>query len=150
MAKQKDDAGKAGEPEVITSKFGKVDPAKSRDAGTFTADRRLYLDKDNRVVEHDDPSKVSLLVPAGGTLPMKRARELGLLGDDDGGHTVRSLAADAETGEAEAGPKAEDSPKATDTKAADAPKAATEADASRPATTGRHGHGHGQQSTPGK
>lgn len=45
----------------------------------YVADRRLYLDKDGKVVEDDDPAKVSLLVGAGGTLPEEQARALGLL-----------------------------------------------------------------------
>lgn len=112
-------------PGVVASRFGRVDPERNRDAGTFTADRRLYLDAGGRVVEHDDPAKVSLLVPAGGTLPLKRARDLGLLDGGDGGHTVPSRTATADT-------KAADTPDA-DTKAADA------GTTTRPATTGRHG-----------
>lgn len=45
----------------------------------YVADRRLYLDKDGKVVEDDDPNKVSLLVGMGGTLPEEQARALGLL-----------------------------------------------------------------------
>lgn len=45
----------------------------------WTADRRLYLDKDGKVVETDSPDRASLLVPAGGTLPLERARALGLV-----------------------------------------------------------------------
>ena len=49
-------------------------------AGTWTSDRRLYLAADGvTVVEHDDPRKATLLVPAGGTLPLDRARALGLV-----------------------------------------------------------------------
>lgn len=44
----------------------------------FIANRRLYLNAANEVVEHDDPSKVTLLVGEGGTVPEDRARELGL------------------------------------------------------------------------
>jgi hypothetical protein len=47
-------------------------------ANTWTADRRLYLDKDGKVVEADDPTRASLLVPAGGTIPLERAQALGL------------------------------------------------------------------------
>lgn len=124
---------------MITSKFGKVDEAKDADRGTFTADRRLYLDADGRVVEHDDPSKARLLVPAGGTLPMKRARELGLLDGGDGGHTVKSKADGTSHGDDKPGG---DDGKASDAKPADDPKAsdATKGDsAARQATTGRHG-----------
>ena len=44
----------------------------------FTSDRRLYLDKYGKVVEADDPTKLTLLVGEGGTIPMARAKELGL------------------------------------------------------------------------
>jgi hypothetical protein len=50
-------------------------------SNVWTANRRLYLDKAGRVVEADDPNRASLLVPAGGALPLDRARELGLLGE---------------------------------------------------------------------
>jgi len=45
----------------------------------WTSDRRLYLDEDGNVVEHDNPAKVELLVGVNGTTPMERARALGLL-----------------------------------------------------------------------
>lgn len=46
----------------------------------WTADRRLYLAADGvTVVEEGDSRRASLLVPVGGTLPMERARELGLI-----------------------------------------------------------------------
>jgi hypothetical protein len=45
----------------------------------YTADRRLYLDKNGKVVEANDPTRATLLVAAGATLPEARARELGLL-----------------------------------------------------------------------
>lgn len=45
----------------------------------YVADRRLYLDKDGKVVEEGDPNKVSLLVGAGGMIPEEQARALGLL-----------------------------------------------------------------------
>lgn len=48
-------------------------------ANTWTADRRLYLDKAGAVVEANDPTRARLLVPAGGTLPIARARALGLV-----------------------------------------------------------------------
>lgn len=47
----------------------------------WTSDRRLYLDKEGNVVEHDSPEKVELLVGAGGTIPIERARALGLLNE---------------------------------------------------------------------
>jgi hypothetical protein len=48
----------------------------------YIADRRLYLNKDGKVVEDGDPSKVSLLVGAGGSLSEARARELGLIKEE--------------------------------------------------------------------
>jgi hypothetical protein len=46
---------------------------------TWTADRRLYLDKNGKVVEANDPTRARLLVAAGATIPLDRARELGLV-----------------------------------------------------------------------
>jgi hypothetical protein len=48
-------------------------------AGPYIANRRLYLDKAGKVVEEGDPTKATLLVHAGGMVPMDRARELGLI-----------------------------------------------------------------------
>jgi hypothetical protein len=48
-------------------------------AGPYIATRRLYLDKDGKVVEADDPNRVALLVGVGGHLSQERARELGLV-----------------------------------------------------------------------
>ncbi len=45
----------------------------------WTANRRLYLDKDGNAVEQDDPNRVELLVGIGGTLLIERAQALGLL-----------------------------------------------------------------------
>lgn len=45
----------------------------------YVADRRLYLDKDGNVVEHDNPARVTLLVAEGGRISYTRARALGLL-----------------------------------------------------------------------
>ena len=45
----------------------------------YIADRRLYLDKDGNVVEEGDPTKATLLVAEGNSLPIERARALGLL-----------------------------------------------------------------------
>lgn len=47
----------------------------------YTADRRLYLDKDGKVVEADDPTRTRLLVAAGGTMPLEDAERYGLIGD---------------------------------------------------------------------
>ncbi len=45
----------------------------------YIADRRLYLDNNGTVVEANDPTRATLLVAVGATLPEARARELGLL-----------------------------------------------------------------------
>ncbi len=47
--------------------------------GIWKADRRLYLDRAGKVVEATDPTRAMLLVPEGGTLPMDRALDLGLV-----------------------------------------------------------------------
>ena len=47
--------------------------------GIYTATERLYLDSGGNVVRHDNPAKVSLLIAEGGTMPMSRAQELGLV-----------------------------------------------------------------------
>jgi hypothetical protein len=46
--------------------------------GTFVLPRRLCLDASGQVVEADDPAARSLLGPAGFSLPLARAVELGL------------------------------------------------------------------------
>jgi ribosomal 50S subunit-recycling heat shock protein len=48
-------------------------------ANTYTAVRRLYLDKDGKVVEADNPARASLLVNAGGTLSLEDATRYGLV-----------------------------------------------------------------------
>ena len=45
----------------------------------WIADRRIYLDSQGNAVEVDNPAKATLLVPVGGTLPLERARALGLV-----------------------------------------------------------------------
>ena len=46
----------------------------------WIANRRLFLAADGvTVVEASDPRKATLLVPEGGTLPMERAKALGLV-----------------------------------------------------------------------
>lgn len=58
----------------------------------WIADRRLYLAADGiTVVEEGDSRKASLLVPVGGTLPMERARDLGLLDEVTGNGTGKAL-----------------------------------------------------------
>lgn len=44
----------------------------------WTADRRLYLDKDGHVVEANDPARARLLVAAGNTISLDEAERLGL------------------------------------------------------------------------
>lgn len=45
----------------------------------WTSDRRLYLDAAGHVVEATDPSRATLLVAAGQSLPLAQAEALGLL-----------------------------------------------------------------------
>lgn len=45
----------------------------------YVSPRRLYLDRDGKVVEADDPARVQLLVKAGGTLPEDEAQRYGLI-----------------------------------------------------------------------
>lgn len=47
--------------------------------GVWVSDRRLYLDASGNVVEGKGANRVSLLVAAGGTLPMETARKYGLV-----------------------------------------------------------------------
>jgi enoyl-CoA hydratase/carnithine racemase len=66
-------------------------------SNVWTADRRLYLDKDGKVVEASDPDRASLLVNTGGTLPLEQAQALGL---------VQPAAAPQEAAQKLAGPPA--------------------------------------------
>lgn len=50
----------------------------------LTSDRRLYLDKDGKVVEHDNPAKASLLVAQGGLLLTEDAAKYGITMGADG------------------------------------------------------------------
>jgi len=45
----------------------------------WTADRRLYLNADGKAVEADDPTRQSLLVAQGGTIPLADAEKYGLV-----------------------------------------------------------------------
>lgn len=45
----------------------------------WTADRRLYLNAEGKVVEADDPTRQSLLVAQGGTIPLADAERLGIV-----------------------------------------------------------------------
>lgn len=48
----------------------------------FTANRRIYLDKDRKVVEADNPARATLLIAEGQSMPDAEAREYGLIGGD--------------------------------------------------------------------
>lgn len=62
--------------------------------GDYVADRRLYLDKDGKVVEAKDPTKASLLVAAGNTLPEEVARKYGLIQEEEEGAKSAVIASD--------------------------------------------------------
>jgi hypothetical protein len=44
----------------------------------FVSDKRLYLDKDGKVVGDKDPNKLTLLVSEGGSIPFETAEKYGL------------------------------------------------------------------------
>jgi hypothetical protein len=50
--------------------------------GDYVSPRRLYLNAEGKVVERGDPAAVSLLVGEGGVVPAARARELGLMSEE--------------------------------------------------------------------
>lgn len=58
-------------------------PRQTKEDSMWTSDRRLYLDDEGKVVGADDPGRTTLLVGEGGKLPADRARELGLISDED-------------------------------------------------------------------
>ena len=62
----------------------------------FVSNKRLYLDKDGKVVEADDPNRHSLLIRAGGSLPYEEAQKYGLIE----GEVEEKQAEEAETEEA--------------------------------------------------
>lgn len=45
----------------------------------FSPGRRIYLDKEGNAVEADNPSRLTLLCPAHGSIPMSEAIRLGLV-----------------------------------------------------------------------
>lgn len=45
----------------------------------WTADRRIYLDAKGAAVEADDPTRQTLLVAQGSTIPLAEAERLGLI-----------------------------------------------------------------------
>lgn len=67
-------------------------------ANTYTADRRLYLDRDGNVVEADDPNRATLLIGEGGALLLDDAVRYGLA-NPDGTAIQRQPAAEQPEGE---------------------------------------------------
>jgi hypothetical protein len=57
-----------------------------------TSKERLYLDADGNVVKADDPNRLTLLVGAGGVIPMETALKHGLLKDEKGAKEEASKA----------------------------------------------------------
>lgn len=49
----------------------------------FTPGRSLYLDKDGKVVEADDPTRLTKLTSETSSIPMARAMELGLMDEPE-------------------------------------------------------------------
>lgn len=45
----------------------------------WTSDRRLYLNAEGKAVEADDPTRIKLLVAAGGSIPLADAERYGLV-----------------------------------------------------------------------
>lgn len=88
--------------------------ARAEVKGSLTADRRLYLSGDGRVVEADDPARATLLVAQGAVLGPDQVAQYGLR--EKGGRIVVA----AETTDA---PKAEAPAASADT--SDAEEAAT-------------------------
>jgi hypothetical protein len=62
----------------------------SANKNDYVSDRRLYLDKDGNVVEHNDVNKLTLLVAEGGSLSQEDARKYGLI--DAEGNRVEAAA----------------------------------------------------------
>lgn len=48
----------------------------------FKADRRIYLDKDGKAVEADDPARATLLIAEGQSMPIADARRYGLVAEE--------------------------------------------------------------------
>lgn len=74
--------------------------------GHVTSSRRLYLDKNGKAVDENDPTGVELFATAGSPIQFARAQEVGLI-DDTGnlrpdlfGMTLHPAPAAAATGEA--------------------------------------------------
>jgi hypothetical protein len=71
----------------------------SMNKNDFVSDKRLYLDKDGNVVEEKDPNRLTLLVAAGGRLPMEQAQKYGLVKADEADAVLTSDGETAEAGE---------------------------------------------------
>lgn len=54
-------------------------PGRVQNKALWISDRRLYLTKDGKVVGDKDPNKLTLLVAAGGSIPLADAKGYGLL-----------------------------------------------------------------------
>lgn len=74
----------------------------------WISDRRIYLDASGNAVEAKDPSRVSLLVCEGGSLPLNEAKRLGLVASEPEAAKAAEVAED----EAEVEPELEDETKA--------------------------------------
>lgn len=78
----------------------------------FVSSERIYVDADGKAVGHDDPSKVSLLVAEGASIPLADAQKAGIA--DSEGNPIdwrgkgSGEAADAEGQNAPAEPADED------------------------------------------
>lgn len=73
------DGSERREGSDVITKIGNV---VSSEQGMFTPGRRLCLDAEGKVVEGDDPNRLTLLCSETGSIPMERARELGLLDEE--------------------------------------------------------------------
>lgn len=56
---------------------------KQAEGAFYVSDKRLCLTANDEVCDQDDPRAVSLLVGVGGWIPKDRARELGLLVEEN-------------------------------------------------------------------
>ena len=70
-------------------------PGRKRGGEVYESDERLYLDSEGKVVKADDPNRKTLLVGKGGTIPVERARELGLIGEGEEGAATASESGEA-------------------------------------------------------
>jgi hypothetical protein len=68
--------GKVGEPVAIVDIKRRTKMANKND---YVSDKRVYVDRDGKVVDEKDPARHTLVVAAGGSIPHERALELGLV-----------------------------------------------------------------------